>query len=70
MAMDTAMDTVTAMAMDTDMAIRKRKVQFLNQYGKGKEKMMYLFSHYLKIEKYGIEIDLPIPKEYIQRLSK
>ena len=28
-----------------------------NKYGKGKEKMMYLFSHYLKIEKYGIEID-------------
>ena len=41
-----------------------------SKYGKGKEKMMYLFSHYLKIEKYGIEIDLPIPKEYIQRLSK
>ena len=38
MAMDTAMDTVTAMAMDTAMAIRKRKVQFLNQYGKGEEK--------------------------------
>lgn len=40
------------------------------KYGKGKEKIMYLFSHYLKIDKYGIEIDLPIPKEYIQRLSK
>lgn len=40
------------------------------KYGNGKEKMMYLFSHYLKIEKYGIEIDLPIPKDYIQRLSK
>lgn len=40
------------------------------KYGKGREKLMYLFSHYLKIEKYGIEIDLPIPKEYIQRLSK
>lgn len=36
MAMDTVMDTVTA--MDTAMAIRKRKVQFLNQYGKGEEK--------------------------------
>ena len=37
-----AMDTVTAMAMGmvmaTAMAIRKRKVQFLNQYGKGEEK--------------------------------
>lgn len=40
------------------------------KYGKGKEKIMYLFSHYLKIDKYGVEIDLPIPKEYIQRLSK
>lgn len=40
------------------------------KYGNGKEKTMYLFSHYLKIEKYGIEIDLPIPKDYIQRLSK
>ena len=40
------------------------------KYGKGKEKIMYLFSHYLKIDKYGIEIDLPIPKEYIKRLSK
>lgn len=40
------------------------------KYGKGKEKVMYLFSHYLKIDRYGIEIDLPIPKEYIQRLSK
>lgn len=40
------------------------------KYGKGKEKIMYLFSHYLKIDKYGIEINLPIPKEYIKRLSK
>lgn len=40
------------------------------KYGKGKEKIMYLFSHYLKIDKYRIEIDLPIPKEYIKRLSK
>ena len=39
------------------------------KYGKGKEKMMYLFSHYLKIKKYGIEIDLPIPEEYIKRLG-
>lgn len=31
--------------------------------------MMYLFSHYLKIKKYGIEIDLPIPEEYIKRLG-
>lgn len=40
------------------------------KYGKGKEKIMYLFSHYLKIDKYGIEINLPIPKECIKRLSK
>lgn len=40
------------------------------KYGKGKKKIMYLFSHYLKIDKYGIEINLPIPKEYIKRLSK
>ena len=39
------------------------------KYGKGKEKIMYLFSHYLKINKYGIEIDLPIPDEYIKRLG-
>ena len=39
------------------------------KYGKGKEKIMYLFSHYLKIDKYGIEIDLPVPKEYI-KISK
>ena len=36
MAMDTVM--VMAMVMATAMAIRKRKVQFLNQYGKGEEK--------------------------------
>lgn len=40
------------------------------KYGKSKDRMMYLFSHYLKIDRYGVEIDLPIPKEYIQRLSK
>ncbi|MHD0318145.1 RluA family pseudouridine synthase [Fusobacterium sp. THCT1E2] len=39
------------------------------KYGRGKEKMMYLFSHYLKINKYGIEINLPIPDEYIKRLG-
>lgn len=39
------------------------------KYGKGKENFMFLFSHYLKIEKYGIEIDLPIPNEYKQRLQ-
>ena len=36
MAMDTVMGM--AMVMATAMAIRKRKVQFLNQYGKGEEK--------------------------------
>ncbi len=40
------------------------------RYGNKKEKNMYLFSHYLKISKYGIEIDLPLPKEFIKRLSK
>lgn len=40
-----------------------------NKYGKGKEKMMYLFSHYVKIERYGIEINLPIPKEFLDRLG-
>ena len=39
------------------------------KYGKGSEKIMYLFSHYLKIKKYGIEIDLPVPDEYIKRLG-
>lgn len=40
-----------------------------NKYGKGKEKMMYLFSHYVKIERYGIEINLPIPKEVLEKLG-
>lgn len=40
-----------------------------NKYGKGKEKMMYLFSHYVKIERYGIEINLPIPKKFLDRLG-
>ena len=40
-----------------------------NKYGKGKEKMMYLFSHYVKIERYGIEINLTIPKEFLDRLG-
>lgn len=40
-----------------------------NKYGKGREKMMYLFSHYVKIERYGIEINLPIPKEFLDRLG-
>lgn len=40
-----------------------------NKYGKGKEKMMYLFSHYVKIERYGIEINLPIPKEFLEKLG-
>ena len=40
-----------------------------NKYGKGKEKMMYLFSHYIKIERYDIEINLPIPKEFLDRLG-
>ena len=39
------------------------------KYGKGREKMMYLFSHYLKINKYGIEINLPVPDEYIKKLD-
>ena len=40
-----------------------------NKYGKGREKMMYLFSHYIKIERYNIEIDLPIPKEFLEKLG-
>lgn len=40
-----------------------------NKYGKGREKMMYLFSHYVKIERYGIEINLPIPKEFLEKLG-
>lgn len=42
-----------------------------NKYGKDKikEKIMYLFSHYINIKRYGIEIDLPIPKEFLVRLN-
>lgn len=40
-----------------------------NKYGKGREKMMYLFSHYVKIERYDIEINLPIPKEFLEKLG-
>ncbi len=40
-----------------------------NKYGKGREKMMYLFSHYVKIKRYNIEIDLPIPKEFFEKLG-
>ena len=40
-----------------------------NKYGKGREKMMYLFSHYIKIERYNIEIDLPIPKDFLEKLG-
>lgn len=39
------------------------------KYGDGKEKIMFLFSHYIKIEKYGIEINLPIPKDYINKMG-
>lgn len=40
-----------------------------NKYGKGREKMMYLFSHYIKIKRYEIEINLPIPKEFLEKLG-
>lgn len=40
-----------------------------NKYGKGREKMMYLFSHYIKIKRYNIEINLPISKEFLERLG-
>ena len=40
-----------------------------NKYGKGREKMMYLFSHYIKIERYDIEINLPVPKEFLEKLG-
>lgn len=41
-----------------------------NKYGNNKENEMYLFSHYVKIKKYGIEINLELPKEFEKRLSK
>ena len=31
--------------------------------------MMYLFSHYIKIERYDIEINLPVPKEFLEKLG-
>lgn len=40
-----------------------------NKYGKGKEKMMYLFSHYVKIKRYEIEINLSVPKEFLEKLG-
>ena len=40
-----------------------------NKYGKGREKMMYLFSHYIKIERYDIEINLPVPKKFLEKLG-
>lgn len=40
------------------------------KYGKGHEKMMYLFSHYIRIERYRIEIDLPVPAAYLKRLER
>lgn len=40
-----------------------------NKYGKGREKMMYLFSHYVKIKRYEIEINLPVPKEFLEKLG-
>lgn len=40
-----------------------------NKYGKGREKMMYLFSHYVKIKRYDIEINLPVPKEFLEKLG-
>lgn len=44
-----------------------------NKYGENKskikEKMMYLFSHYVKIERYGIEINLPVPEEFLSKLG-
>lgn len=40
-----------------------------NKYGKGREKRMYLFSHYIKIERYDIEINLPIPKDFLEKLG-
>ena len=34
------------------------------RYGKSRAKFMYLFSFYVNIEKYNIEIELPLPKAY------
>lgn len=39
------------------------------KYGKEKARFMFLFSHYLKIPKYGIKIELPIPEEYNKVLA-
>jgi 23S rRNA pseudouridine955/2504/2580 synthase len=38
------------------------------RYGKGREKRMFLHSYYLKIEKLGIEISLPLPEEFERKL--
>lgn len=38
------------------------------RYGKGREKRMYLHSYYLKIEKLGIKIELPLPDEFEKKL--
>lgn len=35
-----------------------------SKYGNDRVKSMFLFSHYLNIEKYGIKIELPLPPEY------
>lgn len=40
------------------------------RYGKSKEDSLYLFSHYLKIKKYNIELNMEIPEKFKIRLSK
>lgn len=40
------------------------------RYGKSKEDILYLFSHYLKIKKYNIELNMEIPEKFKIRLSK
>lgn len=39
------------------------------KYGKDKEKKLFLYSFYCNIKKYGIEIQLDLPKYFVERLS-
>jgi len=38
------------------------------KYGKA-GKNMFLFSYYCEIPKYGLKIELPLPKEYLDKLD-
>ena len=39
------------------------------KYGSGMEKEMYLFSYFVKIPLYEIEIEMPIPKKFLEKLK-